>query len=109
MLPVKVSKSSVPNKVYNGHVTVGTAIVQFSAIMPKLVFGLVLRTPGRDDPVTNTAPIWVGGSNVTADSDIDTGGFPLLPGASLSLSVEDAEHLYFISTVADQSIMWIGN
>lgn len=109
MLPVKISKSSIPDKVYHGHKTVGASIVQFDEVAPKLVFGLVLRTPGRDDPVTNSAPIWVGGSNVTADSDPGTGGFPLVPGASLSLSVEDAKHLYFISTVADQSIMWIGN
>jgi hypothetical protein len=107
MLPVKVSKSTVPNRVYHGHKVVGTTVVRLVPTSNDLTTGLLIRTPGVDDPVPNTAVVWVGGSNVTADSDEATGGFPLTPGGSLVINVEHVTDLHFISTAADQEIAWI--
>jgi len=108
MLPVKVSKTTVPDRVYNGHLVVGLTRVQITEVKGNLTTGLIIRAPGGTDPVPNTATIWVGGSNVTADSDPTTGGFPLGPGASIVINVESADDLYFISTSADQDLAWIG-
>jgi hypothetical protein len=108
MLPTKIGKSSVTSKVSHGHTTVGTSRVQVVAEVSSLTTGLTLRAPGVSDPVPNTVAVWVGGSNVTANSDETTGGFPLLPGAAITFNVEDARHLYFISTAADQDLAWIG-
>lgn len=108
MLPVKISKTSIPDKVYHGHITVGTSRVQLTEIVSKLTTGMILRTPGVTDSVPNTDEVWIGGSNVTADAHESTGGFPLLPGASITINLEDARYLYFISTAANQDIAWIG-
>jgi hypothetical protein len=108
MLATKLSKSTVPERVYNGHLAVGTTRVQISEIAQPLMTGLLLRMPGNEDVVPNTATVWIGGSNVTANNHATTGGFPMPPGSSLEVSVEDFDDLYFISTANDQDVAWIG-
>lgn len=56
----------------------------------------------------NTKTIWIGKSNVTANSDPLSGGFPIVPGGSLMLPFSDLQNLYAISTAADQILTWIG-
>lgn len=108
MHTTEVAKTTVPKRVYTGHLVVGASRVQISKIMKSLTTGLILRAPGGSDPTPNTVPIWVGGSNVTANSHATTGGFPLVPGAALEINVEDSDDLYFISTAASQDLAWIG-
>lgn len=107
MQPVKISKSSVPSKVRHGHKVVGTSAVQLVPVSGRLTTGLLLRAPGGDDPVSNTAPIWIGNANVTADSDVTTGGFPIPPGGSLTINVDAVTELYLVSTAVSQDIAWI--
>jgi hypothetical protein len=74
-----------------------------------MVKGVLLRTPGDADPTPNVAPVWVGNNeSVTADSDTETGGMPLVPGAALEIPAQNAEDIWLISTAADQDIAWIG-
>jgi len=92
----------------NGHKTVGTSAVQLTPQSFKAEKGILIRSPGADDPTPNTAVVWVAQTpNVTADST-GSGGYPLAPGESVSLPVNDPSKLYVISTAADQTIAWMG-
>lgn len=62
-------------------------------------FGVVLRA----DPA-NTEPIYVGGSNVTAETEPTTDGMPLYPGESLSLQIGDPHKLYAIAPTTTQYV-----
>lgn len=91
-----------------GHKTVGATAVQLTEQSFQAEKGILLRCPGTDDTVPNTDPVWVAQTpNVTSDST-GTGGFPIAPGESVSLPVNDPSKLYVISTAAAQTIAWMG-
>lgn len=105
---MNIEKESVDaNSLNHGHTAVGTTRVKLTDKQFRAVKGVLFRCPGSTDPVPNTAPIWVGGPAVTADS-ADTGGIPVLPGDSAFFPIERLDQLYVISTVADQDIAWMG-
>ena len=103
-----IYQESVDVEVQHRNVVVGTSVVIINPFRFKFVKGILLRTPGTQDPVPNTAPIWIGNAKVTADADPNTGGFPLIPGSSIFLPVEFLDGLYAISTQASQSLSWLG-
>jgi hypothetical protein len=107
MKPVKVVQQAVEQKLKNGHTVVGVNTVQL-VLGVKVFSDVTIRAPGTDDATPNTNTVWVGGSNVTADSDVETGGFPLLPGAAITLPVHDLSEVYLISDAAAQEVGWIG-
>jgi hypothetical protein len=84
-------------------ITVNTA-TQVNASVTGLNHGVVLRVPGASDPVPNTGIVWVGDENIVAGSV----GFPMAPGSSLTLGVDDLDELYVTSNVASQVVYWIG-
>lgn len=108
MLPVKELQSTVPGPPKYGHVTVGTSAVALSSISRTVKKGVILRAPGSGDPTANTDPIWIGDSRVTANSAADTGGFPIAPGESVTIEIEDLSEIYAISANASQDLGWIG-
>lgn len=95
-----------PVKIY--HLTVGVTAVAINSLGWQFQKGILLRTPESTDPVPNDAAIWIGSSQVTADSAPETGGFPLIPGASLCIPTEFATGLFAISTAADQDLAVVG-
>lgn len=101
-------RDAVDVLVQNRNVVVGTSAVLVNPLGFKFIKGILLRTPGSDDPTPNTDPVWIGGVNVTADSAIETGGFPLLPGASIFIPVEFVSGLYARSTTGAQKLAWLG-
>lgn len=103
-----IYREAVDVKVQNRNVVVGTSAVLINNLEFQFIKGILLRAPGLDDPITNTAPIWIGNANVTADSVIETGGFPIVAGASIFIPVEFISGLYAISTAADQKLAWLG-
>lgn len=103
-----VYREAVNTLVQTRNVIVGTSAVKVNPIGFKFIKGILLRTPGTTDPSPNTAPIWIGGANVTADQAVETGGFPLVPGASLNIPSEFLSGLYAISTSASQVLTWVG-
>jgi hypothetical protein len=103
-----VSKEAVVNLVQVKNIVVGATAVKINSLGMRFVKGVLLRAPGPSDPISNTAPLWIGNATVTADSNVVTGGFPILPGASLEIPSEFLEDLYAISTVADQKLAWVG-
>lgn len=103
-----VYRETVDIPVQTRNVIVGATAVKVNPIGFKFVKGILLRTPGTTDPSPNVAPIWIGGANVTADQAVETGGFPLVPGASLNIPSEFLDSLYAISTSATQVLTWVG-
>jgi hypothetical protein len=103
-----IIKEAIDAPVKNYHLVVGVTAVEINPLGFQFQKGILLRTPESTDPVPNDAPIWIGSAQVTADSDTETGGFPLIPGASLFIPVEFVKGLYAISTLADQDIALIG-
>jgi hypothetical protein len=91
-----------------GHKVVGASAVQLTALEFKFTKGLLIRAPGTGDTTPNTNPIWIGGKGVTANSNVGTGGVPLLPGESINLPVDDPTEVYVISDAATQDVAWMG-
>jgi len=92
----------------HGHAVVGATAAKLTLLDFPCMKGVLLRAPGADDPVPNTAPIWIGSSAVTADSDPGTGGIPILPGESFSLPIDNPTDAWVVSTAADQDLAWLG-
>jgi hypothetical protein len=103
-----VYKEAVDAEVQNRNVVVGVAAAKLNPFGFSFMKGILLRTPGTSDPTPNTAPIWLGNAKVTANMEIETGGFPLVPGSSIFIPAEFLKELYAISTQADQNLAWLG-
>ena len=93
--------------VANGHTLVGLVATQLSLTTYKINKGVLLRAPGAVDSISNTTAIWVGNQAVTNDSNPDTGGMPIIPGASLFIPIDDITLLYVIAGAVDQDIAWM--
>lgn len=103
--PVEITKDVGPSKNLRFGVTTITANTP-TAIDSKVLglgHGVLIRCPGTSDPTPNTQPVWIGGENVTA-----TTGFPLLPGSSLSIDIDDLDKIYGTSNTANQVVHYIG-
>ena len=101
-----INKESLGGTLMHGHQTAGTTRRQLVEGKYEVLKGVLMRAPGSGDPTPNTAPIWVGGKSVTADSSA-TGGMPLPPGESMFLPVDDPTQLWLIPTDDNQDIAWI--
>jgi hypothetical protein len=107
-MPTELRETRKTLELRNGHKTVGVTSVQLTPQSFKAEKGILIRAPGATDTVPNTVPVWIAQtSTVTADST-GSGGYPLAPGESVSLPVNDPSELYVISTAADQTIAWMG-
>jgi hypothetical protein len=92
-----------------GHKVVGATAVRLTAFSAEMRKGVLLRAPGDLDPTPNTHTIWIGtNESVTADSDVETGGMPLVPGAAITVPAKDANGIWVIAGAASQDIAWIG-
>lgn len=93
----------------HGHTVVGTTAVKVTKATSNLKpqKGVLFRTPGANDPTPNTHCVWVGNSNVTADSDITSGGYPLAPGEALFVPTSEVDDLYAVAGAASQDIAWM--
>lgn len=104
---MEITKESVPGLLH-GHQAAGTSRIRLTDLDIPVHKGVLMRCPGSEDAGGgNTAPVWVGGNGVTADSAA-TGGIPILPGDSLFVPIERPMSLFIISTDADQDVAWIG-
>lgn len=103
-----LARESVDDSVRNRNLIIGTTAIEVNPKNFRFIKGALLRTPGAEDPEPNTVPIWIGSSLVTADSDTESGGFPLLPGSSIFIPSEFLSGLYAISSAANQKLAWLG-
>lgn len=97
-----LTKDTVPTFQY-GQTDVGLAAAKIIEGKVRFAKGVLLRSPGSNDPTPNTDIIWVGRANVTTST-----GMPLAPGESLTLPVDNGDDLYAISTTASQRLAWLG-
>ena len=87
----------------HGWRTVGTSRSQlFSAPEFAPLKGVLVRADAA-----NTADVYLGKSDVTADQNDDTGGFPVPAGGAVNVPIHVAEQLYAISTAASQKISFL--
>lgn len=104
----EIKETSPSCDLQNGHTVVGVVAVPLTTGSAKFNRGVLLRTPGVDDPMPNVDTVYVGRKGVTADSNVGTGGMPLPPGSVLELPVEDPSQIYVVSGTADQDLAWMG-
>jgi hypothetical protein len=95
-----------PKHLRHGHTVVGRVVEQLTTCDARATRGVLVRCPGSSDPTPNTALVWIGGVDVTADSS-PTGGMPLPPGQAIVLPVTDASRLFIISTEDNQDVAWM--
>ena len=91
----------------HGHTQVGTLRVALCHNFPTFR-GILIRSAGPQDPVPNTDIIWIGGARVTADTSIGTSGYPLFPGESISIPVDQTGAIYAIASSGVQDLAWMG-
>lgn len=98
MLSTLVEKETIASeRVKNGTIATGATEAQIAGDPVELRFGAIITAPS-----TNSASVFIG------DVDVTTGtGFPLVPGATLILPVEELKNIFAVS-VAAQTLNWIG-
>jgi hypothetical protein len=104
----EVKETSPSRELQHGHAVVGLVAGPLSPAPAKLVRGILIRTPGPDDPTPNTDVVYVGRKCVTADLNLGTGGMPLLPGCAIELPLEDPSQVYAVSLTPNQDVAWMG-
>ncbi len=106
-------ETSPSNFLKHGHTAVAqTAVplvpVDYSAQYGVATYrGILVRAAGAGEDTPNDDIVYVGGPGVTADNNAGTGGFPLLPGASLILPVDNPFKVYAISPSGTQDLAWV--
>ncbi len=103
----EVKETSPARDLKNGHTVIGPTAAPVTPNSVELVRGLLLRAPGPNDPTPNTDVIYIGLSQVTADTSA-TGGMPLLPGGVLELPVDDPSVIFAVSQSPNQDLAWMG-
>ena len=81
-----------------GQVAVGVAAVQMHPAGQALQQGVIVQAHP-----SNTGIVYVGVAGVTVAT-----GFPLAPGASVTLPIPNTNQVYLIASVAAQTAAWIG-
>jgi len=104
---LEVKETSPASELQHGHTVVGVTQSPLSTRSYKFARGIMIRTPGVNDPVPNVDIVYVGRRGVLANNSLG-GGMPLLPGANLELPVDDPSQVYVISGTASQDVAWMG-
>jgi hypothetical protein len=104
----EIKETSPSRELQHGHTVVGAVEVPLTTLAATFVRGVIMRAPGAGDPVPNTDIVYVGRKGVTADSNVGTGGMPLLPGGVLELPLEDPSQIYVVSLSEGQDVAWMG-
>jgi len=102
-----IGRASEVGLVRMGHTVVGLAAAQITTCPRQLTKGIWIKAPGTLHTAANSDSVYVGKSNVTADSDVETGGYELAPGEELFLEVDDPSEVWVVSTAGAQDIGWI--
>jgi hypothetical protein len=90
--------TAVPNFLTGRKSSIGTTALQLTTNTTKADRGVQI-TAGAG----NSAIIYVGLHNVTADSADDTDGFPLAAGESILVPVRDATKVYVVASTGTNS------
>jgi hypothetical protein len=98
---VKISEITKPTTLYSGNKDVTTTSSLLVLTSTRIKSGVHLKAP-----VTNTATIYVA-SGSSASASI--GGFPLEPGESLYLEIDNLNKIYVVASTTGQKINYIAS
>ena len=88
---------------HGSNLDIDTSAEQITTTSFACKFGVTLKAAA-----TNTGTLYIGdSSSVTAGTTGSTDGFPLEPGESVTLPVNNPNLLYAIASVANQKIFWV--
>lgn len=82
--------------------SIGTSAVQLTATSIDCLRGVVIKAANA-----NTGTLYVGNSDVTADSADATDGFELGSGESAFVEIDDVSKVYVIASAASQKAFWM--
>lgn len=88
---------------HHGHTSVGTSAIRVVPQDLDLKKGLQIKSAAG-----NTGVVYLGRSNVTANSNAQTGGYPLQPGESIAIPIDEAKQIYVIASQVSQDVAWMG-
>lgn len=112
--PVEIVSDSSDQEPVHGHCPVTTtrrSLLPEGATLRKgrITRGICVRAPGTQDITGgNSAVVFVGGSNVTPGNDEQSGGVPLIPGASITLPCRDPSKVFVVTPTGTQDVSWVG-
>jgi hypothetical protein len=106
----EINETSPSGDLRYGHTAVGPTAVPVTPNSIQLVRGLLLRTPGPNDLVSNVDVVYIGLKSVTCSGAVGspTDGTPLPPGSAIEIPVSDPSLIYAISPTAGQDLAWMG-
>lgn len=94
--------SSVSSTLDHGsNLDIDTSAEQITTTSFAAKFGVTVKSA-----VDNTDTVYIGNSDVTAGTTAATDGFPLEPGESITLPVNNSNLLYAIGAAANQKVFW---
>lgn len=94
--------SSVSSTLDHGsNLDIDTTAEQITTTSFAAKFGVTVKSA-----VDNTDTVYIGNSDVTAGTTAATDGFPLEPGESITLPVNNSNLLYAIGAAANQKVFW---
>ena len=85
---------------------IGTTAVQLTTVvLGETVFlkrGVLIKAAS-----TNTGVVYIGHTNVTANSADLTDGMPVAAGESVTIEIDEPSKLYVIASAAGQKVYWV--
>ena len=86
---------------HGSNLDIDTSAEQITSTSFACKFGVTVKSA-----VDNTDTVYIGNSDVTAGTTAATDGFPLEPGESITLPVNNSNLLYAIGAAANQKVFW---
>jgi hypothetical protein len=88
---------------HGARLSVGTTPIKLTEEYEELDRGLVIKA----DP-DNTAPVYVGREGLSAGEVEELCGYPLFPGDTVTIEIEDASKIYVVAASGTQKVYWLG-
>ena len=98
---VDVTSSVSATLDHGSNLDIDTTAEQITTTSFAAKFGVTVKSA-----VDNTDTVYIGNSDVTAGTTAATDGFPLEPGESITLPVNNSNLLYAIGAAANQKVFW---
>lgn len=98
---VDVTSSVSATLDHGSNLDIDTTAEQITTTSFSAKFGVTVKSA-----VDNTDTVYIGNSDVTAGTTAATDGFPLEPGESITLPVNNSNLLYAIGAAANQKVFW---
>jgi hypothetical protein len=88
---------------HGARLSVGTTPIKLTDEYEELDRGLVIKA----DP-DNTAKVYIGREELNAGETDELSGYPLDPGDTITIEIEDASKIYVVAASGTQKVYWLG-